>query len=74
MPARDIDFDNLVSRIPGLLNAQVKLLSRSIIIDYDPKLLPGDLWDELNRIKTKPELALGVAERLQGLLARNKSV
>jgi hypothetical protein len=71
--ARDIDFDALVHHIPGLLDARVKLLSRSIVIDYDPKLIPGDIWEDLDRIKKKPELAAGVAERLQGLLAQDKT-
>ena len=66
--AREIDFDELVRRIPGLLNAQVKVFSRTLVIDYDPKLLPGDLWEDLNRIKAKPELAISVADRLQRLL------
>ena len=72
--ARDIDFDALVRHIPGLLDTRVKLLSRSIVIDYDPVLIPGDLWEDLDRIKKKPELAVRVAERLQGLLLRDKIV
>lgn len=68
IPARDIDFDELVSQIPGLLNAKVKVFSRTIVIDYDPNLLPRDLWEDLDRVKTKPELALKVSDRLQKLL------
>jgi hypothetical protein len=73
MRARDIDFDNLARSLPGLIHTQIKAFSKTIIISYDPEYLAADLWDDLNRIKTKPELALRVAERLEGLLACNKT-
>jgi hypothetical protein len=68
--ASNIDFEDLVRRIPGLLDADVRLLSRTIIINYAPELLPGDLWEDLQRIKKKPELANVVAARIKDLMER----
>jgi hypothetical protein len=66
----DLDPQDLVRRIPGLLSTRVKVFSSSIVIEYDPRLLPPDLWEDLNRIKKNPDLAADVAERLMGLFSR----
>jgi hypothetical protein len=66
--ARDLDFDAIARQIPGLLNAKAKVLSRSVVIDYDPRRLPPDLWEELGRVRARPELMSMLAERLQSLI------
>lgn len=67
---QDVDFDAIVSCIPGLVNIQIKGLSKSVVINYDPQKLSGDLWEELNRIKKNPTLASKMALRLQALFEK----
>ena len=70
---KNIDFDALARCIPGLLSMNVKMLSRSVVIDYDPKRLPSDLWEDLVQIRHKPDTTPNVRGRLQDLLGQESS-
>ena len=46
-----------IRSVPGVINQRVNLHARSVVIDYDWKLIPYDLWELLGQIRAKPELA-----------------
>ena len=46
-----------INAIPGVMNQRVNLHARSIVIEYDRKIIPYDLWELLGQIRNKPELA-----------------
>ena len=46
-----------IHSIPGVMGQRISYHSRSIIIEYDRKRIPYELWELLGQIKNKPELA-----------------
>jgi hypothetical protein len=46
-----------IHSIPGVMNQRISFFSRSIVIEYDRKRIPYDLWELLGQIRNKPELA-----------------
>lgn len=63
-----LNFEALMESIPGILNTRVRLLSRTIVIDYDQARLPRELWDDVARLKDQPEIAEQVGTRLRHIL------
>ena len=61
------NWEDLIESIPGILSSRLQLFSRRIVIDYDPGILPDDLWQDIARLKEDPELAPHIRQRLQAL-------
>jgi hypothetical protein len=57
-------------QIPGILSTRINRFARSIIIDYDDKKIPYDLWDRLGHIRERPEEAADVVKQLRAVLTR----
>lgn len=55
----------MIDAIPGLKGYNLSMLWRSVVIDYDPKLLPDDLWSDLQELKKEPALEASVVKRLE---------
>jgi hypothetical protein len=64
---RETDFSAIVASIPGLKGYCASLIWRSVEIDYDPGVLPDDLWCDLVAAGRKPEMKEGVVKRLEAL-------
>jgi hypothetical protein len=62
---KKIDFSEVLTRIPGVLDTRVSILTRSVEVDYDPELLPYDLWEYLVRRNGSPELKEKIRTYLQ---------
>ena len=60
-------WEGLIESIPGILSTRLRLLSRKIVIDYDPRVLPDDLWEDIARLREEPDSAPRVRKRLEGL-------
>ncbi len=58
-----------IRSVPGVINQRINLHARSVVIDYDRKFIPYDLWELLGQIRVKPELA-AVARELMRVLWR----
>ncbi len=56
-------------RIPGILSTRINRFARSVIIDYDDRKIPYDLWERLGRIEERPEEATDVVKQLRAVLA-----
>ena len=54
-----------IRAVPGVIKQRVNLHARSMVIDYDRKLIPYDLWELLGQIRAKPELAPLASERMR---------
>jgi hypothetical protein len=61
-----IDLDAFKKSIPGLKDYTVSTWTLSATIQYDPDVLPSNLWNEFFRIKSDPAAAQTFR---QGLLA-----
>jgi hypothetical protein len=67
------NWADLIESIPGILSSRLQLFSRRIVIDYDPGILPDDLWQDIVRLKAEPELAPHIRKRLQALSSHEKA-
>jgi hypothetical protein len=54
-----------IGAVPGVMNQRVNLHARSVVIEYDRKLIPYDLWELLGQIRARPELAPVAGELLR---------
>lgn len=61
---QELDADGGLQLIPGLMDYEVSAWSRSATINYDPSILPGDLWDDFCAVSKNPSLEETVRERL----------
>ncbi len=53
---------------PGILNTRTKLLSRTVIIDYDTDQLPYELLESLLQVREEPNKKPWLTDRLKKLL------
>ena len=62
-------IEGLAERMPGIVDTRLKLLARTVTIDYDPAVLPPELWDELAALKEHPDGRDAFRSHLEELLA-----
>jgi hypothetical protein len=67
---KGLDMKTFGRSIPGILNIKPKLLSRSVIVFYDPDILPSDLFERLVQLKEKPDPDSPIFAELSGVLER----
>jgi hypothetical protein len=65
-----IDFETLMNSVPGILETRIRLLSRTVVIDYDQDRLPYDLWELVGQLKEEPQLAGTLLARLENVFDR----
>ncbi len=66
------DIEELVARIPGVQGFRVNRKALSVVIDYDPSLLPFDLWEEIGTLHKYPLQREPVRAKLLALLDQQK--
>ena len=62
------DLHTLISSIPGIVNVKIRLLSRSVVVEYDPDQIPVDLLESLFQQRRTPDQLSYVHSTLKGLL------
>jgi hypothetical protein len=69
------NIEGEIARIPGYRShkTRVGLTGGSVVIDYDPKVFPRDLWESLGALKKNPSSREYVAQRLRALFDGNGS-
>jgi len=67
------NWEDLIESIPGILSSRLQLFSRRVVLDYDPGILPDDLWQDIVRLKEEPELAPHIRKRLRALSSHQKT-
>jgi hypothetical protein len=70
---QDINLDDLKEQIPGILNSEIKLLSRSVLIEYDRTILPGRLLDELFDLNNEKGNEKQIRGKLRDFLENHSS-
>lgn len=65
-----IDFEALMDAVPGVLETRVRLISRTVVIDYDPDRLPHGLWELVGKLKEEPQLAGRLRAHLEEVFDR----
>jgi len=63
----DMDIEALVLSIPGVLGMRVNSAARSVVIDYNQKVISQDFWHLLGQLKHRPERISEVAARIRRL-------
>ena len=58
-------------RIPGIRRTRVNGFARSVVIEYDPKKIPHDLWVNLGAVGKRPDLAPKIVSCLRSLFDGN---
>jgi hypothetical protein len=61
-------LDQLGAQHPGIRKTSFKFLTRKATIDYDPKVLPPELWDELAALRNDPNRVDEVRAHLESVL------
>jgi hypothetical protein len=69
----EIDFEALTKAVPGILDTRVRLLARTVLIEYDPDRLPYDLWELMGALKDDPGLAENLRARLDEALGHGQA-
>jgi hypothetical protein len=65
--AREINLEKIRSHFPGILDIRVKAIVGSVVIQYDQRRIPPDLWTELSKLRQNPELAPELHERIKSI-------
>jgi hypothetical protein len=68
---QDLNAEALLQRIPGIRQVEIKALSHSVVIHYESKLFPRDLWEGLSKLRHHPERRDEMNSRLRQILARD---
>lgn len=63
-----MDFEGIITRIPGIKDYRVNMKAFTVVIEYDPKILPYDLWQDVGELHKHPLRAESLKERLLGIL------
>lgn len=66
--AQSLEPERLARELPGILKTDLKIFSRTVVIDYNPALLPPALWDELLALGADPGRQEAARARLTELL------
>ena len=61
------DLGNLVKQIPGILNVRINPAALSAIVEYDPRRLDPELWENLSGRRNQAKQAQEIANRLRSL-------
>jgi len=69
---KNIDIEKTIDMIPGIHDYRVNPKALSVIITYDPELLPFNLWEEIGRLGEYPQGRDKVREELLALLKIEK--
>ncbi len=62
-------LEELVDDFPGITSYRLNKKGLSAVIEYDQKLLPPDLWEEVAAVDKYPRTREAVRERLLGIVA-----
>ena len=65
---RGLDITGIVLGIPGVISMRTNAAARSVIIEYNQRRLPFELWQKFGQIEQQPENIEEVAAHLRALL------
>ncbi len=66
------EIERVIGMIPGIHDYRVNKKALSVVIEYDPAVLPFSLWEDVGRLKDYPLHRDEVRERLLAILQGDK--
>ncbi len=57
-----------IARIPGIKDYRVNKKAVTVVINYDPDILPYDLWEDVGKLRENPVHQEEVKTRLLEIL------
>lgn len=66
------DYEKIVALIPGIRDSRVNPKALSVVINYDPAVLPYELWEDIGRLGENPHKRDMVRQELLDILNRTK--
>ena len=67
-----IEIDEIITLIPGIRDYRANPKALSVIINYDPEVLPFELWEEIGRLGEFPLHRDKIQHQLLEILNREK--
>ncbi len=61
-------LQEIIERIPGIVDYRVNRKALAVIINYDTEILPFDLWEDIGSLGQYPVKQGEVKKRLLGIL------
>ncbi len=62
--AGDVDLDQLVRCLPGIIKTRINVIVGSVVIEYDCNRLSPDLWESIVKCKDDPDVVSEIEDRL----------
>ncbi|PID77139.1 MAG: hypothetical protein CSB24_02890 [Deltaproteobacteria bacterium] len=62
------DFGEVIDRIPGIDKYRMNKMALSLVVDYDPSVLPFELWEEVGGLAENPANREEVKNKLLNIL------
>ena len=70
---QNADLINLDQTIPGIRKARTSLWRRSVVIEYDEKLVPFSIWEDLTRSDHNPKQRKILRNRFRKIFEKSTS-
>jgi len=61
-------IDAAIASIDGVHAIRLNRLARSVVVEYDPKKIPADLWQEVVHLRAQPDGRAEIRAKLRSLL------
>lgn len=65
------DLRDTLRSVPGIRGARINPIAKSMVVSYDPEVLPRDLWALVEQLTDNPELGDMVRARFRALFTRS---
>jgi len=64
------ELENIIASIPGILEYRINPKALSVIIEYDPNVLPFSLWEEIGILSEYPANRENIRTQLLDIMDR----
>lgn len=64
-------IEETIAAIPGIIDYRVNKKAFSVIIDYNPEVLPFDLWEDIGKLGEYPLYKEQIRQQLLDILNNN---
>ncbi len=64
-------IEETISAMPGIYNYRINKKALSVIIDYNPEILPFELWEDIGKLGEYPLYRERIRQQLLDILNNN---
>ncbi len=65
-------IEETISAIPGIEDYRINKKALSVVIDYNPEILPFELWEDIGKLGEQPLYREQIKNQLLDILNNNK--